>query len=373
MPATTTTLDCLYPVESIIDYTESDGITINLILTEQCNFACDHCFFGCSPQGKKGYMSNDILEQVIRFVQDCRDDFPEYPCITINLIGGEPTLNLKEFRRCFEYILNRQSTQGNFDIEMTTNGWWLHPKHEKSLIEFLRIVDQAVPGDGTCDGRYGIFRVRISDTEYHNQFRVDGDSIKRRFDTLFGNSEDGYMDNNPFVQYTSTCTECGHERTYWCEGDACEDENCDGTYESDEQVIVAFTRPDKDYGWIYVDTWGGDQFIVPSHPERGQFGTNDRGARGGCGHHMVVTFKPDGSSFDGCCRGSNMPFGSVYDHPLVLLGLQNSYLQQERPSCRECHKRAKEWRRSDEYSQARAYYEQEVVNLQEGAYTLCQD
>ena len=371
MPATTTTPDGLYPVESIIDYIEYERITINLMLTEQCNFACDHCFFGCGPQGKKGYMSNDILEQVIRFAQECRNDFPERTYLTINLIGGEPTLNLKEFRRCFEYILSRQGVYANFDIEMTTNGWWLHPKHEKSLIEFLRIVDQAVPNDGTCDGRYGTFRVRISDTEYHNDFRVNGNSVKRRFDALFG--EDWYADDNPFVKCTSTCTECGHELPYWCDGDTCENENCDGTYESDEEVIVEFTRPDKYDGWIYVDTWGGNQFVIPSHPERGQFGTNDHGERGLCGHHMVVTFKPDGSSFDGCCRGSNMPFGSVYDHPLVLLGLQNSYLKQERPSCRECHDRAKEWSTSKAYSQARAYYEQEVVNLKEGAYTPCQD
>jgi len=360
-----------HPVAEMLRDINQDGIIINLQLTEQCNFACDHCFYAASPRSPKGYMSSDVLAQVHDFIYCCLDDLLA-PSVTVNFIGGEPTLNLKEFKRCFREAMNWCWTHGHrLDWEMTTNGWWLND--DKRTLEFMEIIKDDIPRDGTVEREEGgTFRIRVSDTLWHREWRkgwLKNKSVKNRVRELF--SDDGSFDN-PFYSATSTCNECGHIQNGYYEEEPCE--VCQtGNYEASE-TDVYFPKSDPNGGWIYADTWDNKERVIPSHPERGQFGWNDHGERNGpgsgCGTHMIVTFKPDGSHLDGCCRGSNLPFGSVADHPLVLLGINNTFLAQERPSCRECHFRAKEWEGGATHLAARAYYEQLVTTLESGDFTF---
>ena len=365
----------MYPIKDMLGRIQEDGIIVNLFLTEQCNFACDHCFYAAGPNLPKGYMSDGVLQDVRAFVDACINDLL-VPRVTINFIGGEPTLNMKEFKRCLETVMRWTDEYGHrLDWEMTTNGWWL--SKDKHTIEFLEAIRPYIPHEGTSERNDGgRWNIRVSDTLWHQEWRkgaLKGRSVASRVKELFQEFE-GYTDDNPFYSCTSVCNACGYTVEGWLDGEECE--WChDGMLESKEEG-EDFPRSKPDEGWIYADTWNHGSGVVPSNPERGQFGGNDQGERGGsrgCGEHMIVTFKPDGTHIDGCGKGSNMPFGSVRDHPLVLLGMNNSFLVSERPSCRDCYAAAQQWKDDDQHVADRAYYTSVLETFESGDMMLEED
>ena len=46
------------PMARVIKEAEDDGVIFSLLLTEQCNFKCGHCFYSCSPQSPNLFMSD---------------------------------------------------------------------------------------------------------------------------------------------------------------------------------------------------------------------------------------------------------------------------------------------------------------------------
>ena len=79
------------------------GIMVNY----QCNAACRHCLYSCSPQRKPGYIDEETAEEVCRIL--C-----EGGCSSVHIGGGEPFINfdglivmiqkLKKARIKLEYI-----------------------------------------------------------------------------------------------------------------------------------------------------------------------------------------------------------------------------------------------------------------------------
>lgn len=320
----------------------------NLYLTEQCNFACPRCFYGCSPQGPRGYMEDDMLQRAIdsaATLQMYTQAVGEWPIgVDLNSIGGEPTLNLDQFARCIDYLYRNRGN--NMGMEMTTNGWWM--KEPKFARRFLEAVAEAVERGDPEDNSLSI---RISDSLDHEQFRPAWMQGKGKLQSLIAELlESGRIrDESVVFEEWSECDKCEARVDYWVDGDKCE--KCEEEGDEDPGTMVGHseehvTLPGLVPGgmpWLYVEDQRDRSCDIPSVANGGR-GGNDLGARGWCGpNHGVLSFDPRGRLRDACCRGSDMTgFGTVDDDPLVLLTLVNIFLRRRRPTCAECHSVAAE-------------------------------
>jgi MoaA/NifB/PqqE/SkfB family radical SAM enzyme len=78
---------------------QQKGMTIELLITRKCNMYCSHCFYDCGPKESAKYMDAEMLTKVkkqIEFLIDLNIS------PVINIVGGEPTINLNEFKRVFD-------------------------------------------------------------------------------------------------------------------------------------------------------------------------------------------------------------------------------------------------------------------------------
>lgn len=336
----------LYTIDDMIRNLDDDGLTVNLQLTEQCNFRCSHCFYASGPHMPKGYMSNEVLDAVHDFIATAVSEMG-VSRVMLNLIGGEPTMNINEFERCLGKVMTWSGGTWELPIqyEMSTNGWWLRSTEDTR--NFLNAIASYVSPDGTSEN----LSIRISNSKWHWEFRKGNRNprkLQKQLEALFEDPE-------LFFDCTSVCDTCGHTIKAFLDGEPCE---CgDGEYTAYEKEVLHIPLPHPNDPYIHVDTWEEASRVVPSNPDNGHWGAGDLGASGRCTTWNIVTFKPNGNHLDGCCRGSNMPFGTVYDHPLVLLGINNTFLINKRPSCAECHESAKDWNQSEELKTARQYYE----------------
>ena len=142
---------------------EKNGVTIELLLTKKCNFFCGHCMYSCSSSNSSKYMSDKILGKVKRQVDFLNSlGLP----VIINLVGGEPTLNMKKFKHIFDLVAT-----WNVDLTMSTNGWWL--KEEKTTEKFFKIIKPHIREDGFFFSKKTNkrFLVRVSDDAYHKEQR----------------------------------------------------------------------------------------------------------------------------------------------------------------------------------------------------------
>ena len=85
-----------------------------IISTWNCNFACAHCLFSCSPR-KKGFVDRDDFNEFIREMSR----YDEY----VNLVGGEPSQHPD-----FLWHLERLTSLFD-DVRVVTNGLWLCKNH----------------------------------------------------------------------------------------------------------------------------------------------------------------------------------------------------------------------------------------------------
>ena len=124
----------------ILSDARNDEITIILLLTRKCPFECAYCFYGCSPRESGSYISDAVL-------QSAHDFYDELNRLEIkarfNLIGGEPTTNMREFARVFETVTSWYDfTVAPARVEMVTNGWWLHRRETaERFFEILKPVE----------------------------------------------------------------------------------------------------------------------------------------------------------------------------------------------------------------------------------------
>jgi hypothetical protein len=273
---------------------QEDGIYINLDLTKKCNFECAHCGMSAGPTVRSGYMTHEVLQEVRRMVGWCNEREIR---VTLNLIGGEPTLNLTEFARVLRELDDLDVT-----FEMTTNGWWIARKH--TLLRFMDIIRPYIKGDCFDNG----FSVRISDDQYHRWERQKrGETYMEK--SLLANIHD-LWDN--FYEYIE-------ENDY---------------YRLPE-------RPHDECGWIYVEK----DFDKPVVPIGRGADCNSRADKCDHNHHFKLTFEPHGELTDICCKFSVCRFGTVSDNPLYLLNLADKFLRERSPDCWNCLEAAEEWKK----------------------------
>jgi hypothetical protein len=294
---------------NIMDNKES--IVITLVLTEKCGFQCESCFYGCGPNKNPRYMTHQMLRKVENICDTLVCDY-NIP-VKINLLGGEPTINLNEFDRVCSWASELQDK--GVGLEMTTNGWWLErPKATYRVLKSLQKIDF------NLDGRQE-FRVRISNDQFHDRFHKKTCSFNTILDELSSYGE------HPYGKM----------------------------YESEYYYIDLCKLKDM----IYVDERVHADNIVPSGI-RGQFGYHDIGSFGECIFRHSLCYNPSGKLFDGCGCGSLMPFGTVDDNPLVLMCLEKYYIesiiQPDSVSCRDCRDTAKRFRRSSAFVKAKSYF-----------------
>lgn len=115
--------------------------------------------YSCSSKESPDYMSDKILKKIkrqVRFLQSL--SIP----VVINLIGGEPTLNINKF----EHIFNIVSTWG-VGIMISTNGWWL--RSNELTDRFFLILSPHIREDGISTSKINgqPFIIRVSDDKYH--------------------------------------------------------------------------------------------------------------------------------------------------------------------------------------------------------------
>lgn len=312
---------------------KEDKVVVNLMLTNKCNFECAHCFYECSPKLQEGYMSADTLDKARVFIETLLNADIQ---VSVNFIGGEPTLNMKEFERCLNYMGGLQGDGCEF--QMTTNGWWL--KKEESTRRFFSII---APYIDTESPEYGM-TIRISQDRFHDEFRpnwLHGAKLQNRLNSVW-EMDDPYF--SIFTKEKWMCNECGEEGT-GCEYECPECESED-IYIDEEILLPLIESPQDCFPWIYVerlsDNNTDESYVIPQG--RGSnVGYNDAG--GGKGHCTkgVITFRSTGVLSDICCRGSNCPMGTVDDDPFVLLEMARRFGEEAKPNCFECRNQWKNW------------------------------
>lgn len=125
-----------------INHIGHGGIMVNY----QCNAACRHCLYACSPKRDSGYMNEETAKKVAMILR-------KNGCCSVHIGGGEPFLQfdklinvIKVFNKCgltIDYI--------------ETNGFWA--KDEKRAKEYL---------DTLYD--YGIDALCISLDPFHAEY-----------------------------------------------------------------------------------------------------------------------------------------------------------------------------------------------------------
>jgi hypothetical protein len=327
--------------EQVIKSIEDNGLTITLLITEQCNFECRHCFYSCGPSSPKGYMSQDILTEVLDQITAIEHEM-EYPNIKINLIGGEPTLNMVSFKAILERVFGWLRNDYISGIEMTTNGWWLH--EEATTIQFCQVIADVIPEDYL--GLDGGFTVRVSNDKWHDEFRPYNNRNGPRLQFALSD----IWDNHVIYGLTNECDVCETEfNSYLEEGDNCPIKGCYGMVCVEEFCHTRYVLPNPEdasigQDWIYVDKHNSDPGMIIPIGRGESVGSNDKCRTGECharyGGHLC--YKPDGTLQDICCSGSMFPAGTVRDDPFTLLAMAMDFGKQQ-TSCHGCHEAARGW------------------------------
>jgi len=93
----------------------------------ECNAACRHCLYACSPDRSDGYISPQGAEEVCRLLV-------EGGCHSVHIGGGEPFLD-------FDGLINLLETAKKFRINVEyveTNGFWaVEPGKAKTYLKTL--------------------------------------------------------------------------------------------------------------------------------------------------------------------------------------------------------------------------------------------
>ena len=102
------------------------GIMVNY----ECNAACRHCLYACSPDRSGGYISKQGAEEVCRLLA-------EGGCRSVHIGGGEPFLD-------FDGLITMLETAQKYGIQveyLETNGFWAAEpeKAKKYLNALLRV------------------------------------------------------------------------------------------------------------------------------------------------------------------------------------------------------------------------------------------
>lgn len=320
---------------------KEDGVTISLLLTEACTFACRHCMYDCSPKSNPFYMGDDVLCKIKRQV----DLLQELEIrVAINLIGGEPTMDMAKFAHVLN-IVGRWPV----DIEMTTNGWWLTADDATKC--FMEIMAPYVDPSGSseCLETGERVSVRISNDPYHNEFRPDylkGAAVpyyaRGQGDRLHTALENVWEGGALFAEGVCICPECEKELP----SGYCEDCDVDGEYQEADEYTVYAPPPDSGDPWIYVEPYYTNAAgITPNGRGVDVSRMSDSGHKGS-GGVTILTYLPDGRLMDVCGRGSWCEFGTADDSPIFLAEVTKEFFRQREGGngCWDCRSQADIWR-----------------------------
>jgi hypothetical protein len=268
-----------------LELLQQKGMTIELLITRKCNMYCSHCFYDCGPKESAKYMDAEMLTKVKKQIQFLRD-LDIVP--VINIVGGEPTVNLNEFKKVFDEIFS-----WNIDLTMSTNGWWLSSK--EATKRFFDIISKAISPSGEAWNyqSHKYFILRVSDDPYHFVGRKITDLTAEVTQAFYDNDIPVPDKNSPWLQI-----------------------------------------PQLTGGWVPVPNGRGSKLKTSLEKSRK---TNF------CFHERYLTkgianihYEPAGNITDACGYGSIYDFGDVEDNVLYINEIINQY-QMHRDKSKEVH------------------------------------
>jgi hypothetical protein len=294
-----------------------DEIHVNLLLTRRCNYSCFHCMYASGPTMPSDQMRWEDLQEIEGFLRELAKHLKTDTNFTVNLVGGEPTLDMEHFGRTLEIVseweFERESWNVCPSLEMTTNGWWL--ENAESCAAFGNIVRKYWDDER--------LRVRISDSPYHQKFRSQ--SLARLFErnraavekarNSYGSSNNGH---GPILGHLE-------ELNYDLYGECDEEGNYSMDWATERKLSgIAGVQEGIEKYLLYVEWQGqGEEKISPV----GRAKVNGIGWQDGACHatsDVKFTFMPTkegerpGRLYDPCCNGGRVPLGFA-DEGLGLL------------------------------------------------------
>lgn len=114
-------------------------ITVELDITNSCNFACIHCFRDSKTIDGKRVLSDRELstKELLAVIDDCaRIGVPK-----LLLMGGEPLLHPDYF-----YLLKHAKERGIRDVESSTNGWFINEETAPKIAKYSDNIQISIHG-----------------------------------------------------------------------------------------------------------------------------------------------------------------------------------------------------------------------------------
>lgn len=115
-------------------------VAINIYLTWNCNFYCDHCIHECGPKGN--HMTDEQLVKAFDFITWLKSF--NYKLAIIGVTGGEATLHPKFWSNVIPELVRVRQLHGLQYVELHTNGSIPVPSVEK--IKCSKFFSKAIIG-----------------------------------------------------------------------------------------------------------------------------------------------------------------------------------------------------------------------------------
>lgn len=303
-------------IKKIHDDIAEETITLSVLVTEKCNFSCEHCMYECGPENKGTFVNENVFDSVIQSVNTLQDARIN---IDINLIGGEPTLYMSKLRKLLKRL------NGVCRIYMTTNGWWLsNPKATRRFIDCVNDIDDIY--------------IRISNDVYHDKCFYDNFTRRWSREELFGSmflDKFGLVDND-VIRY-------------------------------DEDFFLK--KIVEDDPWIWFESSTSSNYINNvGRAYRTGAGLKDYGNNNQCTYSLSPSILPNGRYYDGCGFGSILPFGSILRDGVLCNTILNryfiNYIRYRDEACIDCRDKALLWSKSNNFK----YVKSVVKNVLEDYY-----
>jgi len=233
------------------------------------------------------------------------------PNISINLIGGEPTLNMDHFGRVLDTVTDWKIQNRDYyttlpEVETTTNGWWL--ENPETTLQFAKKVWRHLDK----------LHIRISNSNHHAPFR------------------------SPTLQKLCAATSRrNHEHTFYPLADFLEEMLFEMEDEYGQAFALQYLMEAAQTGKIHIESQTGDPDKISPV---GRAKTNGIGCQDGACHPdpLQFTFMPTkegerpGRIYDVCCNGGKIALGHanegmklVFRRILFLQALHNRYPRPE--------------------------------------------
>ena len=334
---------------------EPGEIILNLQLTTACGFACRHCMYACHPiqKEKQPWMDEADIDQVLNLAAEF---LQANHSVRINMIGGEPSLDLDRLDRLLGYLRGHPKSQG-ISCEMTTNGWWL--RSWETLCRFAEAVGPML--------RESDLTIRISNSIYHDPFRtrtekliISEDAKQRRFgygERMASRLETALECPFDYYEFIALCPECnaalGDQTCSQCGLEISEDD-----YAAAQDK--AYAAPGHEWVGEFLRACREDRLYVDARvSDDSKVSPVGRAAKNGIGHQAtacwdgtsIFTVAPEGVSRESAARGAMCPSAMLGTEPGELYALAFRYIrsiEREFPGrtparCRHCSAFASKW------------------------------